>query len=354
MSPDSLASVYDSGLPAAQVFLIFNTDKDYQETIEIETQKDSFGDWVVFWTDIMHLHKNAIYLKDNNGMVATFVQNDSRETRLPLRVLYSRDPLTIIVHKAPPGQSTALLSKGLRIEPERTLSASTRVRKILHRAFFRTNSVPVTPMDSTGAHYYHQTTVIVTETPGDSQLVKIPESLNRTMPLPTTHAPLPPTSQMSSTMLLKAQKASGTTQVYPTLPLASSTMTTSVMDPRSLTPPLPDRVQALLPRANTGPASVAPFKLELEDDSQEQHEPQRQQQQEQQPITTSVTFIGNPGVGKSAILNPLGGNLPLLARSPLSGGTTPVVPPLSSSTTATITPFGTRYLHNYIEVKTTV
>ncbi|KAG0312259.1 hypothetical protein BG000_006290, partial [Podila horticola] len=45
MPPDSLANGYDSGLPVAQVFLIFDTDKYYQETIEVETQKDSFGDW---------------------------------------------------------------------------------------------------------------------------------------------------------------------------------------------------------------------------------------------------------------------------------------------------------------------
>lgn len=80
MPPDSPANGYDSRLPAAQVFLIFDTDKAYLETIKIETQKDSFGDLVVYWTDIMHLHENAIYLKDNYGMVANFVKNDSHET----------------------------------------------------------------------------------------------------------------------------------------------------------------------------------------------------------------------------------------------------------------------------------
>ncbi|KAG0311707.1 hypothetical protein BG000_006566, partial [Podila horticola] len=119
--------------------------------------------------------------------------------RLPLRVLYSRDPLTIIVHKAPPDHDIVPLSKGLRIEPERTLSASTRIRKSLYRTLFRSNSVPVAPMDSIHAHYYHQTRAIVTEKTGDSQLVKIPESLNEAMPLPpTTPAPLPRASQMPS------------------------------------------------------------------------------------------------------------------------------------------------------------
>lgn len=80
MPPDSPANEYDSGLPAAQVFLIFDTDKAYLETIKVQTQKDSFGDLVVYWTDVMHLYENAIYLKDNNGMVANFVKNDSRET----------------------------------------------------------------------------------------------------------------------------------------------------------------------------------------------------------------------------------------------------------------------------------
>ncbi|KAG0293597.1 hypothetical protein BGZ98_002110, partial [Dissophora globulifera] len=169
MPTDSLANGYDLGLPAAQVFLIFDTDKIYQETIKVETQKDSFGDLVVYWTDIMHLHENAIYLKENNGAVATFVKNDSHET------------------------------KGLRIEPERTLSASTRIRKNLYRSLFRINSAPVAPTDSADAHYYHQTTTTVTKKTRDSQLVKGLESLNETMPLPPTmHAPLPPASQMLS------------------------------------------------------------------------------------------------------------------------------------------------------------
>ncbi|KAG0359641.1 hypothetical protein BG005_000434 [Podila minutissima] len=167
MPPDSPANEYDSGLPAAQVFLIFDTDKAYLETIKVQTQKDSFGDLVVYWTDVMHLYENAIYLKDNNGMVANFVKNDSRETR---------DPLTIIVHKAPPDHVIVPLSKGLRIEPERTMSASTRIRKNLYRALFRTKSVPIAPMDSTGAQYYHQMTTVVTEKTGDSQLVMIPDA----------------------------------------------------------------------------------------------------------------------------------------------------------------------------------
>lgn len=62
--------------------------------------------------------------------------------RVPLRVLYSQDPLKIIVYKAPPDHVIVPLSKGLRIEPERTLSASTRIRKNLYRALFRTNSDP--------------------------------------------------------------------------------------------------------------------------------------------------------------------------------------------------------------------
>ncbi|KAG0315892.1 hypothetical protein BG000_005049 [Podila horticola] len=80
MPPDSLANGYDSELPAAQIFLIFDTEKAYQETIKVETQRDSFGDLVVYWTDIMHLYENAIYLKDNNGKVASFVKDDARET----------------------------------------------------------------------------------------------------------------------------------------------------------------------------------------------------------------------------------------------------------------------------------
>ncbi|KAH7036113.1 hypothetical protein BKA57DRAFT_429798 [Linnemannia elongata] len=156
LSPDSLANGYDRWLPPAQVFLIFDTDKEYQDMIKVETQQDSFGDMVVYWTDIMHLHENAIYLKDDKGMVATFVKDDdTSETRVPLRVLYSRDPLTIIVHKPPPDHVVLPLSKGLRIEPERTLSASTRIRKKLYRALFRANSVPIAPLESTGA-YHHQ------------------------------------------------------------------------------------------------------------------------------------------------------------------------------------------------------
>ncbi|KAF9375522.1 His Kinase A domain containing protein [Podila verticillata] len=283
MPPDSLEKGYDLGLPVAQVFLIFDTNKAYQETIKVETQKDSFGNFVVYWTDIMHLYENAIYLKDNNGMVATFVKNDSGDTRVPLRVLYNRDPLRIIVHKAPPDHTIVPLSKGLRIDPERTLSASTRIRKTLYRALFRTNSVPIAPINSTGIHYYSQMAPIVTEKTGDSQLVKISEGLSETMLLPPTmQAPARLASHMPSTALINAQKASGTPREYQPLPLPSSMMTTSVVDPASL-PLLPDRVQARFLRASSSPASLAPCNIELEDDPQEQHQPQ-QQQQEQQPV----------------------------------------------------------------------
>lgn len=80
MPPDSLANEYDSELPSAQAFLILNTDREYQETIKVETQKDSYGYFVVYWTDIMHLYENAIYLKDNNGMVVSFVKDLKGET----------------------------------------------------------------------------------------------------------------------------------------------------------------------------------------------------------------------------------------------------------------------------------
>ncbi|KAG0311317.1 hypothetical protein BGZ99_010266, partial [Dissophora globulifera] len=199
MPPDSFANGYEFGLPVAQAFYIFDTDKTYQGTIKVETQKDSFEDLVVYWTDIMHLHENAIYLKDNNGIVANFVKSRSGETRVPLRVLYSPDPLTIIVHKAPLDHVIVPLSKGLRIEPERTLSASTRIRKKLYRALFRTNSDPVAPMASTGAHHFHRTSTTVAEKIEDGQLVKVPEAVNETMPLPpTTHAPPPLAPQIAS------------------------------------------------------------------------------------------------------------------------------------------------------------
>ncbi|KFH72907.1 hypothetical protein MVEG_00132 [Podila verticillata NRRL 6337] len=294
--PDSLANGYDSRLPA-QEFKIFDTHKTYQDTIKIETQKDPFGDLVVYWTDIMHLHENAIYLKDNNGKVTTFVKNDSQEMRMPLRVLYSRDPLTIIVHKAPPDHVIVPLSKGLRIEPERTLSASTRIRKNLYRAFIGTKSTPEALMDSIGAHYYHQTTTIMPEKNRDSQLTKIPESLNEIMPPPPPpYAPLPPASQMISTAPMTAQRASGNAQLYPPFPLSSTMMATSVEDPTSLPPLLPARVQPLLPGANAGPAILAPSKMELDADSQEQHQPQQQQQKQQRVILGQISS-GNELVG---------------------------------------------------------
>ncbi|KAG0042315.1 hypothetical protein BGZ83_000605, partial [Gryganskiella cystojenkinii] len=136
MPPDSLTDGYNSVLPVAQVFLILDTEKVHLETIKIDTQKDSSGDVVVYWTDIRHLYENAIYLKDNKGSVDTFVKDDKGETCIPLRVQYNPDPMTIIVRKPKPGYVVLPLSKGLRIVPERTLTASTRVRKNLHRALF--------------------------------------------------------------------------------------------------------------------------------------------------------------------------------------------------------------------------
>ncbi|KAI9241217.1 MAG: hypothetical protein BYD32DRAFT_433258 [Podila humilis] len=236
----------------------------------------------------MHLHEDAIYLKDSNGKVATFVKNDSQEIR---------DPLTIIVHKTPPDHVIVPLSKGLRIEPERTLSASTRIRKNRYRALFRTKSIPEAPMDSIGAHYYHQTTTIVPENTGDSQLVKIPENLNEIMPPPPPpYAPQPPASQMISTAPMTAQRASGNAQLYPPFPLSSTMMAISVEDPTSLPPLLPARVQPLLPGVNAGPTILAPPKMELDADSQEQHQPQQQQQKQQRVILGQISS-GNELVG---------------------------------------------------------
>ncbi|KAG0051979.1 hypothetical protein BGZ90_006621, partial [Linnemannia elongata] len=77
MSSDFIANAYNPQLPPAQVFLIFDTDKEYHDMIKVETQRDSFGDMVVYWTDIMNLQENAIYLKDNKGMVAAFVKDNT-------------------------------------------------------------------------------------------------------------------------------------------------------------------------------------------------------------------------------------------------------------------------------------
>lgn len=77
MSSDFIANAYNPQLPPTQVFLIFDTDKEYHDMIKVETQRDSFGDMVVYWTDIMNLQENAIYLKDNKGMVAAFVKDNT-------------------------------------------------------------------------------------------------------------------------------------------------------------------------------------------------------------------------------------------------------------------------------------
>ncbi|CAO3568817.1 unnamed protein product [Mortierella alpina] len=152
MPPDVLASSSDRCLPPAQQFLVLGTDEGYQGTVKLDAQRDSLGFMVVYWSDIMHVVENAIYLRDDKGMVATFLRDPfTNETRVPLRVLYSRNPMTIIVHKPHhPGQVVLPLSKGLRIEPERTLSASTRIRRSLYRALFRAKSAP-TGLQSTAS-----------------------------------------------------------------------------------------------------------------------------------------------------------------------------------------------------------
>ncbi|KAF9946037.1 hypothetical protein BGZ72_000747 [Mortierella alpina] len=116
MSPDSFANAYEPWLPPAQVFLIFDTDKEYQDMIKVETQEDSFGDMVVYWTDIMHLHENAIYLKDNKGMVATFVKDDdTSETAnsVPTASLES----TVAYHHQTTTTTTAATSKSADSQP---------------------------------------------------------------------------------------------------------------------------------------------------------------------------------------------------------------------------------------------
>ena len=75
MPPDVLASSSDRCLPTAQEFLVLGTDEGHQGTMKLDAQRDSFGDMVVYWSDIMHVVENAIYLKDDKGMVATFVKD---------------------------------------------------------------------------------------------------------------------------------------------------------------------------------------------------------------------------------------------------------------------------------------
>ncbi|KAF9946909.1 hypothetical protein BGZ72_011042 [Mortierella alpina] len=153
---------------------------EYQDTIKIEVQQDSFKDMVVYWTDVTHILENALYLKDSKGMVATFVKDDETcETRIPLRVLYNQEPLTIIVHKPRPSPIALPISKGVRIEPDRTLSASTRIRNNLRRALFKPKSVPI-DLKSTAAHHY-QTTPLISQK-SDLQAQKFPKGTRLSKP----------------------------------------------------------------------------------------------------------------------------------------------------------------------------
>lgn len=61
---------------------------------------------------------------------------------------YCKEILQVLVHKPNPSPVATPLSKGLRIEPERTLSVSSRIRKKLYRALFRSKSAPVSHMDA--------------------------------------------------------------------------------------------------------------------------------------------------------------------------------------------------------------
>ncbi|KAF9576678.1 hypothetical protein EC968_005451, partial [Mortierella alpina] len=158
MVPCLLSSPQNPRPPrAAQHFNIIDTSQKYQDTVEIEVQKDFFGNMVVYWTEIMHIVEHAIYLKDSEGKAASFVKDANDKTR---------DPLTIVIHKPPPGPDVSPLNLGSRIEPERTLSASTRIRKSLYRALFRAKSVPMSS-EMTGSR--HPQTRITTSQSTDNQ-----------------------------------------------------------------------------------------------------------------------------------------------------------------------------------------
>lgn len=78
MPPEAIRNEPDPASPI-QVFHIIDTDNEHRGTIKVETQKDSFGSTVVYWSDLVHLREDALYLKDREGKIASFIKDETGE-----------------------------------------------------------------------------------------------------------------------------------------------------------------------------------------------------------------------------------------------------------------------------------